>query len=85
MIDSYLTSLGFKKSEAYVKLYHMLVEGKLMIIALYVDGFTITHDEKLIRSCKEDLVREFEMKDMGLMHYFLELEVNQGDGELFVS
>jgi hypothetical protein len=25
----------------------------------------------LIRSCKEDLAREFEMKDMGLMHYFL--------------
>ena len=25
------------------------------------------------------------MKDMGLMHYFLGMEVWQGDGELFVS
>jgi len=25
------------------------------------------------------------MKDMGLMHYFLVLEVWQGDGELFAS
>jgi len=42
-------------------------------------------DEKLIRSNKEDLAIKFEMKDMGLMHYFLGLEVWQGDGELFVS
>eukprot|EP00253_Pinus_taeda_P024335 PITA_24335 len=34
---------------------------------------------------EEDLAREFEMKDMGLMHYFLRLEVWKGDGELFVS
>lgn len=45
----------------------------------------MTGDEKLIRSCKEDLVIEFEMNDMGLMHYFLKLEVWQGDGEPFVS
>eukprot|EP00253_Pinus_taeda_P006615 PITA_06615 len=36
-------------------------------------------------SCKEDLEREFEMKDMGLMHYFLGMEVWQNDGEVFVS
>eukprot|EP00253_Pinus_taeda_P031242 PITA_31242 len=42
-------------------------------------------DEQLIKSCKEDLAREFEIKDMGLMYYFLELEVWQGDGETFVS
>jgi hypothetical protein len=66
-------------------LYHILVEGKLFIIVLYVDDLILTGDEKLIRSCKEDLAREFEMKDMGLMHYFLGLEVWQGDGELFVS
>eukprot|EP00253_Pinus_taeda_P031494 PITA_31494 len=40
---------------------------------------------KLIRYFKEDLAREFEMKDMVLMHYFLWLEVWKHDGELFVS
>eukprot|EP00253_Pinus_taeda_P033365 PITA_33365 len=40
---------------------------------------------QLIMSCKEDLAREFKMKDMGLMHYFLGMEVWQKDGELFVS
>lgn len=56
-----------------------------MIILLYVDDLILTGDEQLIRSCKEDLAREFEMKDMGLMHYFLRLEVWKGGGELFIS
>jgi len=42
-------------------------------------------DDKLIKSCKEDLAREFKMKDLGLMHYFMSMEVWQGDWELFVS
>ncbi len=56
-----------------------------MIIVLYVDYLILTGDEKLIKSCKEDLAREFEMKDMWFMHYFLGMEVWQGDEELFVS
>ena len=84
-IDSCFIGLGFMKSEVDVNLYHIVVEGKLLIIVLYVDDLILTSDEKLIKSCKEDLAREFEMKDMGLMHYFLGMEVWQGDGELFVS
>eukprot|EP00253_Pinus_taeda_P033137 PITA_33137 len=84
-IDSYFIGLGFTKSEADANLYHIVVEGKLLIIVLYVDDLILTGDEKIIKSCKEDLVREFEMKDMGLMHYFLGMEVCERDGELFVS
>ena len=39
----------------------------------------------MIHSCKEDLAKEFEMKDLGLLHYFLGLEIWQREGELFVS
>ena len=39
----------------------------------------------LILSCKEDLAREFEMKDLGLLHYFLGLEIWQRSDGLFVS
>ena len=35
------------------------------------DDLILTSDEKLIHSCKEDLAKKFEMKDMGLLHYFL--------------
>eukprot|EP00253_Pinus_taeda_P028762 PITA_28762 len=73
------------KSESDVKLYHIVVEGKVLIIVLYVDDLIQTDDDQLIKSCKENLTREFEMKDLGLMHYFLGMELWQGDWELFVS
>jgi hypothetical protein len=84
-IDNYFTGLGFTKSEADANLYQILVEGKLLIIVLYVDDLIITDDEQLIHSCKDDLAKEFEMKDLGLLHYFLGLEIWQRDGERFVS
>lgn len=84
-IDSYFTGLGFTKGEADANLYHIVVEGKLLIIVPYVDDLILTGDENLIKYCKEDLAREFEMKDMGFMHYFLGMEVWLGHGELFVS
>ena len=83
-IDSYFIRFGFTKSEANVNLYHIVVEGKLLIILIYVDDLILIGDEKLIKYYKEDLSREFEMKDIGLMHYFLGMEVWQGDGDLFV-
>ena len=84
-IESYFTGLGFTKSEVDLNLYHIVVEGKLLIIVLYVDDLILTSDELLIHSCKEDLAKEFEMKDLGLLHYFLGLEIWQRKGGLFVS
>ena len=83
-IDNYFIGLGCTKSEVDANLYQIVVEGKLFIIVLYVDDLILTSDEKLIHSCKEDLAREFEMKGMGLLHYFLGLEIWQRDGEIFV-
>ena len=60
-----------------MNLYHIVVDDNIFIIVIYVDDFIVTSDEQLITSCKEDLVREFDMKDMGLPHYFLCLEIWQ--------
>ena len=60
--------MGFTKSEANANMYHILVEGKLLIIVLYVDDFILIGDNRLIKRCKEDLARDFDMKDMELMH-----------------
>jgi hypothetical protein len=50
-----------------------------------VDDLFLTGDEKLIVGCKRELSSEFEMKDLGLMHYFLGLEVWQRSDEIFLS
>jgi hypothetical protein len=39
----------------------------------------------LIHSCKDYLSKEFKMKDLGLLHYFLKLKIWQRDGEICVS
>eukprot|EP00253_Pinus_taeda_P017133 PITA_17133 len=83
-IDSYFTRLGFSKSEVDPNLYQIVVE-KLLIIVLYVDDLILTGDELLILPCKDDLAKEFEMKDLGLLHYFVGLEIWQCNGGLFVS
>ena len=41
--------------------------------------------DKLIVWCKENLTSEFEIKDLGLMHYFLGLEVWQRQKEIFLG
>jgi len=84
-IDNYFIGFGFTKIESDVNLYNIVMKGKILIVVLYVDDLILTGDDLLTMSCKEDLAREFEMKDMGLMHYFLGMEVWQKDGELFVS
>jgi len=79
-IDNYFIRLGFTKSEADANLYNIMVKGKLLIIVLYVDDLILTNDDHLFVSCKEDLAREFKMKDMGLIHYFLSMECGRRMG-----
>ena len=45
----------------------------------------ITGDEQLTVKCKRELTSEFKMKNLGLMHYFLGLEVWQKPGEIFLT
>ena len=76
-IDSNLMSLGFTKSDADPNLYYKVKNGCLLILVLYMDDLFLTGDEKLIVGCKREVASDFEMKDLGLMHYFLGLEVGQ--------
>eukprot|EP00253_Pinus_taeda_P026997 PITA_26997 len=84
-INSYFIVLGFTKIEVDTNLNHITISGKLLIIVLYVDDLSLTGDDKLMKSCKEDSEREFEMKVLGLMHYFMAMEVWQCDDEIIVS
>jgi hypothetical protein len=84
-IDAYFQQLGFEKSEADPNLYFIVVGEDPLILLLYVDDLFITGAERLISSCKESLASEFEMTDIGLMHYFLGLEVWQEPGHIFLG
>ena len=49
-----------------------------------MEDLFLTGVDPLIHQCKRELASEFEMKDLGLMHYFLGLEVWQKLGEIFL-
>jgi hypothetical protein len=84
-IDSFPMSLGFTKSKANPNLYFKIEDDGPVILLLYMDDLFLTGEEKLITDCKKKLVAEFEMKDLGLMHYFLGLEVWQSPEKIFLN
>jgi hypothetical protein len=74
-IDGYLQSVGFTKSEANTNLYYIFVGTNLLILVLYVDDLFLISIDKITTGCKANMVDEFEMKNIDMMHYFLGLEV----------
>ena len=60
-----------------------MVKDEPFILVLYVDDLFLTGSSGLIEDCKRNLATKFDMKDLGLLHYFLGLEVWQKDGEVF--
>jgi hypothetical protein len=77
-IDSFLMILGFTKSKDNPYLCFKIVDDGPVIL------FLCTSEENLITNCKKKLVIEFEM-DLGLMHYFLGLEVWQCPEDIFLN
>ena len=78
-------SLGFSKSKADSNLYYKVDDDEIMILLLYVDDLFLTGEDKPINGCKKNLTTEFEMKDLGMMHYFLGLEVWQYPKDIFLN
>ena len=67
--------LVFTKSKENPNLYYKVVDGDQLILLLYVDHLFLTSDEKLILDSKRKLAAEVEIKDLGMMHYIVGLEV----------
>jgi len=84
-IDGYLLGMGFNKCEAEPNLHYTPVGDDPLLLVLYVDDLFLTGSKKLIEMYKRDLASEFEMKDIGMMHYLLGLEVWQQTGEIFLG
>jgi hypothetical protein len=64
----------------YTKVNH---EGKILIVSLYVDDLIFTGD-LCVDDFKNTMKIEFEMTDLGLMKYFLGIEVDQSDDGFFI-
>ena len=85
-IDTYLRKNRFVQCPYEHALYVKEKEGNLLYVALYVDDLIFMgNNETMIKEFKEVMAREFEMTDLGLMKYFLGLQVRQDKTGVFVS
>ncbi|KAG6502978.1 hypothetical protein ZIOFF_035267 [Zingiber officinale] len=58
----------------------------VLIVCLYVDDLIFTgSNPSMFGECKEAMTKEFEMTDIGLMAYYLGIEVNQREDGSFIS
>jgi len=60
--------------------------GDLLILCLYVDDVIFNRSNlKMIGAFKLIMMKEFKTTDLGLMSYFLGIEVIQGDDGIFIQ
>ena len=78
-------SMGFAKNKVDHNLSYKVVKFVPIILLLYVDDLFLTGNKKQIMESKKKLTEEFEMKNLGLMHYFLVLEVWQSSEGIFLN
>ena len=70
-------ALYFVESKEYSKLCFKVEGGRPVMLLLYFDELFLTGKEELIKVARRRLASEFEMKELGMMHYFLGMEVWQ--------
>ena len=61
------------------------MDDEPIILLLYMDDLFMTGNENQISECKKKIIVEFEMKDLGLMHYFPGLGVWQSPKGIFLN
>jgi hypothetical protein len=63
-----------------------LLHQHQLIVRVYVDDLVITSDNITeLKQFKKEIQNTFQMADLGLVRYYLGLEVDQGDSGVIVS
>ena len=78
-INAYFCENGFQRSASEPTLY-IKMEGKdqMLVVCLYIDDIIYTGSSaSLIKEFREKMMLEFEMSDLGALHYFLGLKIKQ--------
>ena len=75
-IETYFVKVGFQKCP-YEPFFVKIGDGdKLLIVCLYVDDLIfIQNNGVMFNEFNKSMMKEFEMTDLGNVHYFLGLEV----------
>ncbi|PRQ42077.1 putative RNA-directed DNA polymerase [Rosa chinensis] len=85
-IEAYFIKEGFERCPHEHTLFVKLSEGgKILIVSLYVDDLIFTgNDEYMFEEFKKSMKDEFDMSDLGMMRYFLGVEVVQNEAGIYI-
>jgi hypothetical protein len=73
-----LSSLSFQRTPSEHAIYVRWIGNMQLVVGVFVDDLVITSlDRDDIRLFKEEMVVAFKMSDLGLLHYYLSIEVKQ--------
>ncbi|CAH9103236.1 unnamed protein product [Cuscuta epithymum] len=86
-IDQYFQANGFMKCPQEHALYvKKNRQGDILLVCIYVDDLIFTgNNMTMFDEFKQVMTREFEMTDIGLMSYYLGIEVKQMDDGIFIT
>ncbi|GKB54292.1 zinc finger, CCHC-type containing protein [Tanacetum coccineum] len=85
-LDQTLKSLDFKKCNLEQAVYTKRSKTSTLIVGVYVDDLIITGTpRKEIDLFKSQMKDKFEMSDLGLLAYYLGIEVTQTGGEITIK
>lgn len=86
-INSYIIGCGDVRSTSESTLYCKTKENSgILIVSIYVDDIVYTgSSEELIADFKSEMMRKYEMTDLGLLYHFLEMVVIQTEKSIFIS
>jgi len=86
-IDSFFQEQQFRKSDNEPTLYvKKRGNSDFLVVCLYVDDIIYMGScESIVSEFKSCMMSKFEMSDLGMLHYFLGLEVRQGSDGIFIS
>ncbi|RVW69129.1 Retrovirus-related Pol polyprotein from transposon RE1 [Vitis vinifera] len=77
---------GYRQSNSDHTLFLKKQHGKITTLIVYVDDMVVTgNDPKERKALQNYLSREFEMKDLGPLKYFLGIEVSRSSEGIFLS
>jgi hypothetical protein len=79
-LDSTLKGMGFEQSPHDAVIYRRGNGGNAMLVGVYVNDLVITGTKDAeITTFKEEMKVTFQMSDIGLLSFYLGIEVHQGD------